>query len=454
MECSVCCEKYNKSNHSKIECGFCNYECCRDCVQNYVVSRPEIPSCMNCNHEWSRQFLVDVCTKTFIASEYKHHRAQFLFEREQVRLPEAQQFVQLGKQRDEFIIEANNLERMLREKRREIDALSNRIRNRDITNTGLGRNFIRKCPLGECRGFLSRKWKCGICDNHICSKCHELKNNDHECHPDNLASAQLIKNDSKPCPKCGIYIHKLEGCNQMWCTDCHTAFDWNSGTIITGNIHNPHFFEARRAAGIQGRNVNDVPCGGMPYHSEFSEIGVDSMMFPRTLIPFVCYINGLIQNRGEPDTMDLRVKYIKNEIDEQKFKKLIQQHDKSYHKQRELDDIYRMVSTTLSDMMRQIVNRDIENNETTMKQIIDILNYSNDAIKQVCRKYNSKANNLLYFRFYKRQHYSGSSRLRLTFDNKRMKDLENFRSPDKFKFSREVLVAPYCKHGYVLANYY
>ena len=455
MECTVCCEKYNKSNHSSVECGFCNYECCRECVQNYIISRPEIPSCMNCNHEWSRQFLMGVCTKKFINDDYKHHRAQFLFEREQSRLPEAQQIIQLEKQRDEFIREANNLQIMLVDKDREIRALTTRIHNRDTTGSGaIGNNFVKRCPMSECRGFLSRQWKCGVCDKHICSKCHEPKEGEHECNPDNLASAQLIKKDSKPCPKCGIYIQKLEGCNQMWCTDCHTAFDWKSGSIITGNIHNPHFFEARRAAGIQGRNVNDVPCGGMPNHQEFEQIGIRTMMFPRTLIPFVCYIEGLIENRAEPDTLDLRVKYLKNQIDEDKFKKLIQQHDKSYHKQRELDDIYRMVSTTLSDIMRQVVNRDIYNTEDALDQIIHILNYSNDAIRQVCKKYGSKANNLIYFRFYTRNQYANSSRVRLTFNNKRMKDLENFRHPDEYRFSREVLIAPDCKYGYVLANYY
>ena len=455
MECPCCCETYDKRSHIRIECGFCNYEACRDCIQNYILSKPNIPSCMKCDHEWTIQFLMNVCTKTFINKEYKKHREQFLFEREQSRLPEAQQLIHLEKQKDDFIDEANNLEKLLRDKRMEIIALENRIRTRDTTGTGgVGNNFVKKCPMDECRGFLNKQWKCGLCDTHICSKCHEPRGDKHECNPDNLASAQLIKKDSKPCPKCGIYIQKLEGCNQMWCTDCHTAFDWKSGTIVTGTIHNPHFFEARRAAGMQGRNVNDVPCGGLPNHQEFREIGIEDLVFPRPLIPFVCYVEGLIENRPEPDTMDLRIKYLKNEIDECTFKKMIHKYDKSYQKQRELDDIYRMVSTTLSDILRQIVVRGpYSSTEGALEQIIHILNYSNDAIRMVCKKYNSKANNLLYFKFYARKLNPGSSRLRLTFNNKRMSDLENFRTPDKFKFTREVLIAPYCKYGYVLANY-
>ena len=146
-------------------------------------------------------------------------------------------------------------------------------------------------------------------------------------------------------------------------------------------------------------------------------------------------------------------KYSYKIITEEKFKKLIQQRDKSYHKKREIDDIYRMVTTTLSDILRQIVTRDISDPEDAMNPIINILNYSNNAIKEVCKKYSSKANHLLYFKFYKRTTYGESYRIRLTFNNKRMETLEDFRDPSEFVFTRERLIAPYCRFGYVLNNF-
>lgn len=76
--------------------------------------------------------------------------------------------------------------------------------------------FVRACPAPGCRGFLSTSWECGICDVSVCSQCYEIKAEDtiHICNPDILATARLLAKDTKPCPKCGVLIHKLEGCDQ------------------------------------------------------------------------------------------------------------------------------------------------------------------------------------------------------------------------------------------------
>ena len=50
----------------------------------------------------------------------------------------------------------------------------------------------------------------------------------------------------------------------MWCTQCHVAFSWRTGEIDHGNIHNPHALAWKRKNGNLGRNLRDVPCGGLP----------------------------------------------------------------------------------------------------------------------------------------------------------------------------------------------
>ena len=77
-------------------------------------------------------------------------------------------------------------------------------------------------------------------------------------------TADLIKSTTKPCPKCGERISKIEGCDQMWCVTCHTAFSWRTGKIDTGRVHNPHFFEHVNENGQMIRNPGDQVCGGLP----------------------------------------------------------------------------------------------------------------------------------------------------------------------------------------------
>ena len=140
------------------------------------------------------------------------------------------------------------------------------------------KKFIRRCMKGGCQGFLSTAWKCGICEHYSCGKCFTVKGPNHDtphtCKADDLATADMIRLDSKPCPSCGEFINKSSGCNQMFCLTCKTPWDWNTGKIVTkGVIHNPHYYEwLRRNGGDMARNPADVPCGGFPNGYELRQV--------------------------------------------------------------------------------------------------------------------------------------------------------------------------------------
>lgn len=118
--------------------------------------------------------------------------------------------------------------------------------------------FIKKCPAENCQGMLSSNYNCGICETWSCAKCHEIKKGgehdpDHVCNPETVKTVELMKRDSKPCPNCASMIHRFEGCPQMWCTQCQVSFNWNTGRIENGPVHNPHYFEwIRTRQGGQG----------------------------------------------------------------------------------------------------------------------------------------------------------------------------------------------------------
>ena len=53
-------------------------------------------------------------------------------------------------------------------------------------------------PKDNCLGFLSTKWKCGLCETKVCSKCLAIKEGlPHECNEDDVKSAELIKKETK-----------------------------------------------------------------------------------------------------------------------------------------------------------------------------------------------------------------------------------------------------------------
>ena len=133
------------------------------------------------------------------------------------------------------------------------------------------KKFIRRCTHDNCTGFLSSAWKCAMCEWYSCSKCFAVKgdahDSPHECTKDDLETAELIRSNCKPCPKCGEQIEHGGGCSQMWCITCQTPWDWNTGKIVTsGPLHNPLYYEwLRRTGGSVPRNPGDVPCGGYPH---------------------------------------------------------------------------------------------------------------------------------------------------------------------------------------------
>jgi hypothetical protein len=118
------------------------------------------------------------------------------------------------------------------------------------------------CENKDCNGFVDANWVCSICDKETCKHCHTIKEDGHECKQDDIDTAELIKKESKSCPKCNISIMKTSGCDQMWCVSCHTTFDWKTLQIKTsGILHNPEYFRYMRENGIViPRNPNDNPC--------------------------------------------------------------------------------------------------------------------------------------------------------------------------------------------------
>jgi hypothetical protein len=113
------------------------------------------------------------------------------------------------------------------------------------------------CPKAQCKGFLladdqqTHFLQCNVCSFVCCNDCREPINPKapstaaHTCNPEERASVQAIMRESSACPGCGHVIYKGEGCDDMFCTVCHTMFSYTTGQRRQFE-HNPHLQEAEK----------------------------------------------------------------------------------------------------------------------------------------------------------------------------------------------------------------
>ena len=418
--CQICDENLNKSVHLSIQCEYCQFESCRKCWETYILNETTV-KCMNtsCGKEWTRKFIRKSLTLTFINKQLKAHKEKILFDQERALLPATQPIIEAKIQCAKIDKEIDKYHAQISAIRRIVDQLQTEKRNISIRkNKNERAHFVRACPDEECRGFLSTQWKCGICEKWTCPECHLIKgftrDEEHTCNPDDVATAKLLANDTKPCPKCATGIFKIDGCDQMWCTQCHTAFSWRTGNI-ENHIHNPHYYEwmRRNNNGEVPRNPLDAPCGRELGHHLFDTIS--RKLRSLSTINIQKLINRIgdiirrtvhltrIEVRQQPNreerNEDLRIKYLMKEISKEDFECLLQRDDKKYNKTRELNEIYNMVSDTIRDILYRFLNY-LETNEDTirstkrinvriLREVDQIINYANECLQDVSYTYSS-----------------------------------------------------------------
>jgi len=410
---------------------YCQFEACRECCQTYILGESTV-KCMNgaCGREWTRKFIHESFTAAFINKELKAHRENIIYEREQALLPATQPYAEyemklkpLEERRKELLSVRRPIERELytlknnrflgrinspelptadidkkiADKKREIKKLTEAIDRINYDRFVLGRElrrqtqldadvveggaapverkqFIKPCPADECRGFLSTQWKCGLCELWTCPDCHvvigDSKEAAHTCDPNNVETAKMLKAETKPCPKCHSAIFKIDGCDQMWCTQCHTAFSWKSGNIET-KIHNPHYYEwLRKTQGSVPRDPLDNPCARGQFDNRIMNdiylALVTNVTASEHIDTLMSRVRGIVRNvlhltqseiprlrprNYEERNRELRVKYLLKEITSAQLKKTIQQLEKKNAKEAELRDVYQTMATTAEDIM-------------------------------------------------------------------------------------------------------
>ena len=464
MSCPFCLENYTATLRAKVSCPYCPSATCKPCTQRYLLSSYDDPHCHSCRRGWSREFIDMNLTKAFRNGDLRKHRAKILMEREKALLPSHQIFVEatkemqavsdlrinMGKKWSENNIAKNTLltSRLVAARLRraavaagnaeevarltdtlvknaaeygslqsvsvmfEIDSQDLTLRNDQAYAILQGRakeaarEFIQRCPGEDCRGYLSTSYKCGTCAKYTCNEClvvkGESRDSPHTCDEDAKASASLIRRETKPCPKCGVRIYKIDGCDQMFCTQetCHTAFSWNTGHVVTGIIHNPHYYDWLRSqnGGVVPREAGDIPCGGLPAYGMFFRVihnSIPPIHRPdQALIYEIHRCFSDIIHAHLPDyparrpanmNRDTNIRYLMNQISVEVWQKSLEALETKFERKKEIGQILSTFAQVGSEYMRSLENAGTANVAnlwfTTVKQQLEELRlYTNKSL--------------------------------------------------------------------------
>lgn len=440
QDCPVCCSKLTDYKRKPIECPGCDYKACLSCVKWYLLTSADA-HCMNCRTPWTNQFLLKNFTKHFIFQELaRHHDKIFLL-----------------------------LERSL------MQSTMNQMQPK-TNNSASAESF--RCRHDTCPGFVFKSQpRCKVCNRTTCLSCMKISSDDiakHTCDPNDVAAVKLIRADSKPCPNCKEFIEKIHGCDQMFCTQCHTAFDWKTNQVIHGRrVHNPHYFEwlqnnpqqqdqvpqqGRCNVDISGRNnsINTFRRLHWEFERNYSDdVSSSDKVYIRNLtfaqwvraknlklalqnlwrVSEEMYDHAVLQSRrDEPVTernRDLRISLLSGEISESTWQTRVisrRRSDLGFRDHLQVVEAFNLLVINVFESINTQAQDVLQELEASYERAINVCTYFNSCLRDTSREHNSN----LCFKIIV------PSPLQLSMDvhimNKLMSPSEILRTPDQRTF--------------------
>jgi hypothetical protein len=451
-DCSICANKYNQTFRKPLVCIYCKFEVCNYCCRQFILSKT-VPQCMNCKTVWSDDMLFSAFPKTWVDNDLRDHLDDVLVQHEKSLFPLAVEQIEKDKMEEErrrTQMQRVSLERVIDRTQMQIIKYKDRIHTLSssdrmlydsIVNTQkqnekqyqdilakeieisekLGKpmssKYKRPCPEESCKGYINIvppeeavsdsenssiiMCNCSVCNNNFCSMCrvkvkdaNELEK--HKCDINTIKSLKMIEKDSKQCPGCKVVIFKISGCNQIFCTNCKIAFNWDTLEIETGRIHNPHYFEwlahtqqtpeQHQNQNQQNRYTMEDGCGNviqnwMEKMSEIldkyypkvkienneNEIQVYSVIECRQLVNNIYRVINHMRQIELTEIPDVtvrhlrnRIQYVRNHIHEDMWKKQISTDERSYKTKFLWNQVVEMFITVATDIFHKFWNTQSE----------------------------------------------------------------------------------------------
>jgi hypothetical protein len=372
INCDICDYKINTIN-IVIKCPYCSFECCHRCTTKYLLMNSQA-HCMSCKELWNDDFLYSSLSPKFLNNEYKKHNTGIIFEQEKSMMPETMVIVNNMKRIDVLKEKIDRLKSKIGAYEEEIYQLTHFKKEKNEEKMKI--NIIKECPDEECKGYLNNKLVCGLCEIELCSDCEKIKeydddgNDDHECDKNDIDTVKMKKSECKSCPVCSKITYKDGGCDQVWCPPpCNngvgTAWKFSTGQIDKDRPHAPLYYEYQRKM-----NNGVVP----PYNPCIDDVLPNiwdiTHLIPRVLdkgkdiekrvgllhqkITHIKYVELDRYREKINDTfeknLDLRLKYLRDEIEEDRFKKTLIQRYKRDKKNKAIYENIEMLVNVVTDI--------------------------------------------------------------------------------------------------------
>jgi hypothetical protein len=460
MACACCAEKFNQSTRKEIVCFNCQYTSCKTCIRTFLTTNGQ-SKCMNCNTQFNMSFIVRHLNQSWTLNEFKQTMTNTILSSELGKIPETLPYAETEKRKRALQAKnlqlkkrADDLSNQLKQVQNAVTAnnylirgerVPDRYNNELVTDEPIRidtrKKFIMACPGANCKGFLSTAYKCGLCEQYTCKDCITIKQNEqHVCIESDKLSAEAIRKETKPCPKCNERIYKIDGCDQMFCMArseggvvCATVWSWKSGEEEVGvTVHNPHYFALQREKGYVPRNAGDVHCGGLPDLSPFNQLF--RYIFRYTLVEsekekireFTDMIHMLYRRMAEhiqyeitrlrtsirqhPENMKKnRINYILTSLSKTQFAEIQYKTEKDYQKSLELLHTFELIGIcgieTFQMIVQEIPSIDIyescreihpeyihdliESSKKKLENFYSVIDFCNDKFKEISVTYHA-----------------------------------------------------------------
>jgi polyhydroxyalkanoate synthesis regulator phasin len=426
-------------------------------------------TCMNCNVIWNRQFLVKNFGKVFMNKEYKEYRENLLFKIEEKMMKSTQPYIEKENRINECNREIRKIEserqkihsiiyttrreemhklneqiqqlqqqteKLIDKKNRkhynEIEIINSRYNEvQEQLHTALSINIENYseltniiCGNNECNGYLTEKYFCNLCNTQNCENCYEVLEQGHKCDENKLETIKYILTNlkTKQCPNCNIDINKFAGCDDAFCTNCKTKFNWKTLKIMKGNSTNEDYKSYMKTKKEQELTLiknKEIICPSelddnyiniIEYRLFEISLNVDESLY-KYLAKIIIFVRRLIMLRDHqmrkyidiPDrfhrTLDTRKLYMNNVISKDAFKRDIQLLDKEFSKREDIGEILLTYIESSCDVLNWFLSEFLKDQEIRVykkcadlfqTKIENLIEYTNGYFYDLSNNYNCK----------------------------------------------------------------